>query len=128
MDPSKPNRAFESLDKNNKLSDAMKSFSSTAKARRIDFIKEKLGSIKPSQTTHIIPITLEEEKKQSSEDSMSKKEIILIIQSLIGSLNETNHPQFKGLASKSKEELLSILQQVKDIHSGIENGEIEETI
>ena len=50
---------------------------------------------------------------------MSKSEIILIIQSLIGSLNETNHPQFKGLASKSKEELLSILQQVKDIHSGI---------
>jgi hypothetical protein len=124
LDPSEPNRTFESLDKNNKLSDAMKSFSSTAKARRIDFIKEKLGSIKPSQTTHIIPITLEEEKKQSSEDSMSKKEIILIIQSL----NETNHSQFKGLASKSKEELLSILQQIKDIYSGIENGEIEETI
>jgi len=128
LDPFAPNRVFESLDKNNKLSDAMKSFSSTAKARRIDFIKEKLGSIKPSRTTHIIPITLEEEEKQSSEDSMSKREIILIIQSLIGSLNETNHPQFKGLASKSKEELLSILQQVKDIHNGIENGEIEETI
>ena len=58
---------------------------------------------------------------------MSKSEIILIIQSLIGSLNETNCPQFKGLASKSKE-LLLILQQVKDIHNETDNGEVEEMI
>jgi hypothetical protein len=126
LDPSEPNRAFESLDKNNKLSEAMKSFSSTAKAHRVDFIKEKLGSIKPSRIiTRIIPITLEEEEKQSSENSMSNRELILIIQSLIGSLNETNHSQFKGLASKKKEELLLILQQVKDIHNG---AEVEEMI
>ena len=107
----------------------MKSFSLTAKAHRIDFIKEKLGSIKPSRRiTRIIPITFEEEEKQSSENSMSNRELILIIQSLIGSLNETNRPQFKGLASKKKEELLLILQQVKDIHNGADNGEVEETI
>jgi len=44
---------------------------------------------------------------------MSNRELILIIQSLMGSLNEINHPQFKGLASKKKEELLLILQQLK---------------
>jgi hypothetical protein len=129
LDPSEPNRAFESLDKNNKLSEAMKSFSSTAKAHRIDFIKEKLGSIKPSRRImRIIPITLEEEEKKLSENSMSNRELILIIQSLIGSLNETNCPQFKGLASKKKEELLLILQQIKDIHNGTDNGEVEEMI
>jgi hypothetical protein len=125
LDPFEPNRAFESLDKNNKLSEPMKSFSSTAKAYRIDLIKEKLGSIKPSGITRIIPITVEEEK-QLSENSMTKKELILIIQSLI---DETNHPpQFKGLASKRKEELRLILQQVKDIRNGTDNGEVEETI
>ena len=76
----------------------------------------------------MIPITLEEEEKQSSDNSMSKKELISIIQALIGSLNETNQLQFKGLSSKKKEELLSIFQQVKDIHSGVDNGEVEETI
>lgn len=128
LNPFEPNRAFESLDKNNKLSEAMKSFSSTAKALRIDFIKEKLGSIRSSRITRIIPVTSEEEEKQSLENSMSKKELIFRIQSLVGSLNETNRPQFKGLASKKKGELLLVLQQVKDIHNETDNGEIEEMI
>ncbi len=37
---------------------------------------------------------------------MSNKELILVIWSLIGSLSETNHPQFKGIASKKRGELL----------------------
>ena len=52
----------------------------------------------------------------------------MIIQSLIGSLNETNRPQFKGLASKKKEELLLILQQVKDLYDGNDNNEAEDMI
>ena len=40
------------------------------------------------------------------------------------SLSETNHPQFKGIASKKRGELLLILQQIKDIHSGIDNSEM----
>ncbi|CAH1771047.1 13149_t:CDS:1, partial [Entrophospora sp. SA101] len=61
------------------------------------------------------------EEKKLSENSMSNRELILIIQSLIGSLNETNCPQFKGLASKKKEELLLIVQQIKDIHNVTDN-------
>jgi hypothetical protein len=56
---------------------------------------------------------------------MSNKELILVIWSLIGSLSETNHPQFKGIASKKRGELLLILQQIKDIHNGIDNSEME---
>ncbi len=125
LNPSGTNHAFESLDKNNKLSEAMKSFSSRAKALQINFIKEKLGLIESSSRRNFIPITLEEEEKQLSEISMSKKELIVVIQSLIGSLSETNRPQFKGIASKKKKELLIILQQIKDIHNGIDNDEME---
>ena len=102
----------------------MKSFTSLARTRRIDYIKEKLvGSTKSSRITRPIPITVEEDERQSTESSMSNKELISIIQSLVGSLNEANRPQFKGLATKRKEDLLSILQQVKDLYN-----EIEETV
>ena len=46
---------------------------------------------------------------------MSSKELILVIWSLIGSL----------IASKKRGELLLILQQIKDIHNGIDNSEME---
>jgi hypothetical protein len=117
LNPSKSNPVFESLDSENKLSETMKSFTSLARARRIDYIKEKLaGSTKSSRITPI-PITVEEDESQSTESSMSKKELMSIIQSLIGSLNEVNHPQFKGLATKKKDDLLLILQQVRDLHN-----------
>jgi len=43
-------------------------------------------------------------------------------------LNEANRPQFKGIKSKSKDELLSILQQVKDLYNGNDNNEAEDMI
>nr|CAG8601479.1 8397_t:CDS:2 [Entrophospora candida] len=79
-----------------------------------------IGSTKSSGITHLVPVTVDEEEKQTAESSMSNKELILIIQSLIELLNETNCPQFKGLATKKKDELLLILQQVKDLHKEIE--------
>ena len=42
-----------------------------------------------------------EEEKQSEESSMTNRELILVIESLIGTLNEINLPQFKGLKSKN---------------------------
>ena len=127
MNPLKLVPVFKSLDGNNTLSEAIKSFSLTAKSYQIDFIKRKLGQIKPSNVTHtIIPVTIEEEEKLSSESSLTNKELISIIQTLIGSLNETNHPQSKGLASKRKDELLLILQEVRDIYNNSDINEIEE--
>ena len=78
--------------------------------------------------THLIPVTADEEEKQSTESSMSKKELLSIIQTLLGSLNEANRPQFKGIKSKNKDELLSILQQVKDLYNGNDNNEAEDMI
>jgi hypothetical protein len=36
--------------------------------------------------------------------------------------------QFKGIKSKNKDELLSILQQVKDLYNGNDNNEAEDMI
>ena len=128
LNPSKLNPVFESLDGDNKLSEAMKSFTSLAQASRIDYIKKKLSSKEQMGATHLIPVTADEEEKQSTESSMSKKELLSIIQTLLGSLNEANRPQFKGIKSKNKDELLSILQQVKDLYNGNDNNEAEDMI
>ncbi|CAG8820155.1 5886_t:CDS:2, partial [Dentiscutata erythropus] len=82
------NHSFEGLDKNNKLSVQMKSFSNKAQAQRINYIKGKFGLIK-SEPTRSIPVTFDEAQLQSSE----------------------------RLRTKKKEELLIILQQVRDLHN-----------
>jgi hypothetical protein len=124
LNPSKLNPVFESLDGNNKLSESMKSFSSIAHSRRINYINEKLNKL-PRRSIRPIPVTIEEEEKYSAEQSMSKNELIGVIQTLIWSLNKDNRPQFKNLSAKKKDELLLILQQVKDLNNDIdESGEI----
>ena len=55
-------------------------------------------------------------------------ELELLNESLLGSLNEASRPRFKGIKSKSKDELLSILQQVKDLYNGNDNNEAEDMI
>jgi len=64
--------------------------------------------------TCLIPVTIDEEANQSTESSISIKELLSIIQTLLGSLNETNRPRFEWIKSKNKDDLLLILQQVKE--------------
>ncbi|CAG8723808.1 3787_t:CDS:2, partial [Funneliformis caledonium] len=54
------NRHFESLGKDNKLSEEMKLFSIKARARHINYIKEKLTLTKPSSFIHPIFVTFDE--------------------------------------------------------------------
>ncbi len=123
LNPSKLNPVFESLDGNNKLSESMKTFTFTAQALRINYIKEKLGSKKSSGIFRPIPVTVDEDEKYSAEQLMSRKELLNVIQVLVRSLNEANRPQFKNLSTKRKDELLLILQQLKDTQN---DGELEE--
>ncbi|CAG8850933.1 40592_t:CDS:1 [Gigaspora margarita] len=120
------NNSFDSLDRNNKLSVQMKSFSDKAKAQRINYIKGKLGLISP-EPTRSIPVTYDEAQLQSAESSLKKDEIIFAIKTLVESLNEAKRPQFRGLRSKRKEELLTILQQVRDLHNATDVDAAEET-
>jgi hypothetical protein len=124
LNPSKNIPVFQSLD-GNKLSEAMKLFSSTACNRRQDYIKGKLSLNKSSEKFHPIPVTLEEEEKQSAANSLTKDELLHVIETLIGSLNETDRPQFRGLRTKSKTHLLSIFQKVQDLHNGNDIDELE---
>ena len=64
--------------------------------------------------TCLIPVTIDEEANQSTECSISIKELLSIIQTLLGSLNETNRPRFEWIKPKNKDDLLLILQQVKE--------------
>jgi hypothetical protein len=121
------NRQFESLG-GDKLSEEMKKFSITARARRINYIKEKLTLTKPSGFFRPIPVTFNEMQLQSAESSMKKEELIVVIETLIGSLNETNRIQFQGLKSKRKDELLVILQQIRDLLNMTNSDEVEDTI
>ncbi|CAG8724953.1 2865_t:CDS:1, partial [Dentiscutata heterogama] len=95
---------FESLDKTNKLSVQMKSFSHKARMQRISYIKSKfdLLIINSSELIRPIPVTFDEAQLQLAETSLKKEEIIFTIETLIGSLNEAKRPQFRGLRSKKK--------------------------
>jgi hypothetical protein len=124
LNPSKLDPVFESLDGSNKLSECMKSFSSMAQSRRRNYINEKLNSNGlPERSFHPIPVTSEEEEKYLGEQSMTKKELLNVIHTLIGSLNEKNRPQFKNLSSKKKDDLLLILQEVKNFNDGVDESE-----
>jgi len=120
LNPYKNNTVFQSLDGITELSESLKSFSNLAQGRRINFIKEKIISGKSSGIICPIPITAEEEMKQSDERSLSKNELLSVIRILIGSLDQSKRPQFQGLKAKNKDQLLTILQQVQDIHNGNE--------
>ena len=124
LNPPENNVVFKGLDGHTELSNAMKTFSSTAHFYRQNFIKKKLTSDK-LPNTRPIPVTIEEEEKQSAVSSMSNNDLICIIQTLIESLNEANRPQFKGLKSKRKDELLQIFQRVQDLHNGIDETDAE---
>ncbi|CAG8734066.1 7719_t:CDS:1, partial [Ambispora leptoticha] len=104
----------------------MKSFSDKAQAQRIKYIKGKLGLISP-EPTRSIPVTYDEAQLQSAESSLKKEEVVFAIETLVESLNEAKRPQFRGLKSKRKEELLLILQQVRDLHNATDVDADEET-
>jgi len=67
----------------------MKTFSSTAHVHHQNFIKKKLTSDK-SPNTQPIPVTVEEEEKQSAISSTSNNDLICVIQTLIESLINHN--------------------------------------
>jgi len=57
---------------------------------------------------------------------MKKKKLIVLINSILISLPESQCPKFKGLNSKSKTELLEILQEIRELHNNNEKIVSEE--
>ncbi|CAG8701422.1 767_t:CDS:2 [Dentiscutata erythropus] len=62
-----------------------------------------------------ILIICDEAEFQKSKGSLKKSKILSIINSLISSLGDSDRSHFRGLSNKSCEELVNILQEVKNI-------------
>lgn len=103
------------------LSEEMKRFSEIAHMKRIDFIKAKLTKETSLGIWQPIPITQEEENRQKAESSLKKSHILSIINSLIPFLSESERSRFRGLSSKSRNDLVNILQEIKNIISDNNN-------
>jgi len=72
------------------LNEELKKFSKIAQMKRIDFIKAKLIEKNQLGIWHPIPITHEEADFQQSETSLTKSQILSIINSLILSLDDSD--------------------------------------
>ena len=66
--------------------------------------------------TCLIPATIDKEANQSTESSISIKELLSIIQTLLGSLNESNRPRFEWIKSKIYYRFCNKLKKV--LHNG----------
>ena len=108
------------------LSEMMKNFSYFAKEKRNISLKETLLQRDSTNTWHPIPITKQEEEAQRNEKNMYKNELLSIINSTFFSLPETLRPKYKNLSNKTKEQLLTILQELRNIYNTVETTVEEE--
>ncbi|CAG8676064.1 10156_t:CDS:2, partial [Racocetra fulgida] len=95
------NNDFQSFNGEWTLSEEIKKFSELAQLKRIEFIQKILIEKNLTKTWHPIPIITEEANFQKSENALTKKEILAIINSLIPYLNDLDRLKFKNLSNLS---------------------------
>ena len=79
--------------------------------------------------TCLIPVTIDEEANQSTECSISIKELLSIIQTLLGSLNETNRPRFEWINQRIKMIYYWFCNKLKkDLHNGNDKNKAKDII
>ena len=94
--------------------------------KRIEFIKAKLIKKTSLDIWHLILITCEEVDLQKTESSLTKSQILSIINLLIPFLNDLDQSYFWSLSSKSHNELVNILQEIRNILAKNNNSNNEE--
>ena len=82
VNPNVSNRIFQNMSGDWTLSEEMERFSEIACMKRIEFIKAKLIKKISLGTWHPIPVTCEEADLQKAESSLTKVQILSIINSL----------------------------------------------
>ncbi|RHZ76665.1 hypothetical protein Glove_194g90 [Diversispora epigaea] len=112
INPNASNRMFQNISGESILSEELKNFTEIARRKRIEFIGEKLSK---KTSWHPIPITCEEANLQKSESSLTKSQILSIINSLIPSLDDSDRLRFRSLSNKSHDELMNILQKIRNL-------------
>ncbi|CAG8751824.1 12466_t:CDS:2, partial [Racocetra fulgida] len=115
VNPKANNRVFQDISGEQKISEEMKRFSEIANIKRIEFIKAKLINKTALEIWHPIPITCEEADCQKTESSLTKSQLSSIINSLIPSLGDSDRPRFRGLSSKSRNDLINILREIRSV-------------
>jgi hypothetical protein len=82
----------------------------------------------PASLYRPIPITKQESIAQENETQMTKAEILLKIESLFEQMNESIQKKYHGLKSRSRNELLTILQEVRYLlNNEIDDGDPSES-
>ncbi|CAG8491035.1 2869_t:CDS:2 [Dentiscutata heterogama] len=115
VNPNANNYIFQNLGRELILSKQIIRFNEIASTKRNKIIKATLIKKTPLGIWRPILITYDETELQKSEGSLKKLEILSIITSLILSLDDSDRSHFHGLSNKSREELVNILQEVKNI-------------
>ncbi|CAG8520280.1 8158_t:CDS:2 [Scutellospora calospora] len=107
------------------LSEQLKNFSSLACKKRIIFINEAFKNNKQSLLPQPIPITTQEEEAAMSEKNMKKDNLLVLINSLLNSINISDHPKYCELKQKTHSQLLEILQSIKNLYNDQDEPENE---
>ena len=117
---------YKSLDGENELSEQLKNFSNLAKKAREDYIMEAFYNKNTTYLSKPIPITKEKAASQDNEAKMTKKELMIKLESLFELMGENVRRKYRGgFKSKNKDELLIILQEVRlDEENEITNSDL----
>ncbi|CAG8814879.1 22716_t:CDS:2, partial [Racocetra persica] len=106
---------FTDISGEQKISKEMKRFSEIVNIKRIEFIKAKLINKTALEIWHPISITCEEADFQKTKSSLTKLQLSSIINSLIPSLGDFDRSHFRGLLSKSHNDLINILREIRSV-------------
>jgi hypothetical protein len=119
---------WTSLDGEYELSEQLKNFSKIAKKARQEYIMEVFYKNNPAPLFRPIPITNQESIAQENETQMTKAQILLKIESLLEEMNESIQKKYRGLKSRSRSELLTILQEVRYLFNNeIDDNDLSES-
>ena len=113
VNPNADNRAFQNISGEWTLSEEMKRFGEIAHAKRIDLIKAKLIKETSLGIWQPIPIIREEADHQQAESLLTKSEIL----SFNSLLCDSQRSRFRGLSSKFRNDLVNILQDIRNMLS-----------
>ncbi|CAG8501358.1 4676_t:CDS:2 [Racocetra fulgida] len=109
LNPEKINNTITNLDGDVNLSEEIKLFSILAQERRQKFIRNILLQQTGTDIWHPILVTKQEADALKNENAIRKEELIAIINSILISIPESQHPKYTNLKNMTKATLLTIL-------------------
>ena len=104
-----------------------KRFSEIAQTKRIDFIKARLIKRTSLGIWQPIPVTREEADNQKDESSLTKSQLLSVINALTPLLGDLERSRFRDLSSKSRDDLMLEIYYPKALLILIKNNRCFQT-